>query len=262
MMRHPGFCRLIALLAATTAYAHLLFWLAGDAFSETGYYLLNKSLLAVLLLAYVAATGQVRAAGLTGTTNFRTLPLYWPLFLLMGLILAGPVSPPDPRSLLALAGIAVAVGFAEELMFRGLVFHWFRDQPVRRTVLISAAAFGVAHLTGLLVSDAVAVILAQSVFASAVGAVLACARARDHSIWLPVAVHAGFDFVALAAAGSIGSAFEDSPATVLRLLIPGILIWLWAAWLIRRLPGPTSPAELALSPPVSGQEAKPVHESG
>ena len=72
-----------------------------------------------------------------------------------------------------------------------------------------------------IVSDATAVILSQSVFASAVGAVIACARARDDSIWLPIAVHAGFDFVALAAAGSVGGVLEDTPANVLRLLIPG-----------------------------------------
>jgi hypothetical protein len=76
----------------------------------------------------------------------------------------------------------------------------------------------------------------QCVFASAVGAVFACARARDDSIWLPIAVHAGFDFVAFAAAGSIGGALEDSPATVIRLLVPGLLIWFWAAWLIWRAP--------------------------
>ena len=121
-------------------------------------------------------------------------------------------------------------------MFRGLVFHWFRDQTVRRQILISALAFGGAHLFGLLVTDAVAVILAQSVFASAVGAVIACARARDDSIWLPISVHAGFDFVALTAAGGLGAALADTPETVLRLLVSGLLIWLWAAWLIWRAP--------------------------
>ena len=154
----------------------------------------------------------------------------------MILIMSGPLALPDAGTLAALAAVAVCVGFAEELMFRGLVFHWFEDQSMRRRVLISALAFGAAHLGGLLVTDAVAVILAQSVFASAVGAVFACARARDQSIWLPIAVHAGFDFVAFAAAGGIGSALEDTPATVLKLLIPGILIWMWAAWLLWRMP--------------------------
>jgi membrane protease YdiL (CAAX protease family) len=236
MTLHPGLRNLVILLVVTTIYGRVIAPVAGGLGTETAAYLLNKGLLAALLLAYVVSTGQLRAAGLVGETHWRTLWVYWPLFLLMALILMGPLTPPPPDALLALAAIAVSVGFAEELMFRGLVFHWFRDLPIRGRILVSAFAFGGAHLGGLLATDAVAVVLAQSVFASAVGAVFACARARDDSIWLPVAVHAGFDFVAFAAAGSIGGALEDSPATVLKLLIPGLLIWIWAGWLVWRAP--------------------------
>lgn len=244
---HEGLRKLLILLAATTAYGQLFSWAAGDALSQTSYYLINKSVLAALLLAYVLGTRQVRAAGLTGDVNLGTVPIYWPIFLLMALILLGPITPSGPGRLAALGAIALCVGFAEELMFRGLVFHWFRDLPVRRTILVSAFAFGAAHLGGLLVSDATAVILAQSVFASAVGAIMACARARDRSIWLPIAVHAGFDFAALAAAGSIGGALEDSSATIVRLLVPGAVMWLWAAWLIRRIPN-----DARVTPPPPG----------
>jgi membrane protease YdiL (CAAX protease family) len=236
MSLHPGVRNLVLLLVATTAYSHLVRPLGLYVGSETFYYLLNKGLLAVLLLVFVAMTGQLRAAGLAGGMNLRTLPDYWPMFLLMALILAGPVSPPETGMLLALAGIAVSVGFAEELMFRGLVFHWFRDQSVRRQILISALAFGGAHLGGLLVTDAAAVIVAQSIFASGVGAIIASARARDRSIWLPIVIHAGFDFAAFAAAGSVGGVLVDSPATVVRLLVAAIIVWLWAARLIWRAP--------------------------
>jgi xanthine/uracil permease len=97
-------------------------------------------------------------------------------------------------------------------------------------------AFGGAHLGGLLVTDAAAVIVAQSIFASGVGAIIASARARDRSIWLPIVIHAGFDFAAFAAAGSVGGALVDSPATVVRLLVAAIIVWLWAARLIWRAP--------------------------
>ena len=236
MKLHSGVVKLVWLLALTTLYGQLVAPLGRSLGSETAYYLFNKGLLAVLLVGYVLATGQARAAGLTGTSRLATLPVYWPLFLLMALIALGPTATPDAETLLVLAAIAVSVGIAEEVVFRGLLFHSFRDQTVRRQILISALAFGGAHLFGLLVTDAVAVILAQSVFASAVGAVIACARARDDSIWLPISVHAGFDFVAFAAAGGIGAALADTPATVVRLLVPGLLIWLWAAWLIWRAP--------------------------
>lgn len=154
---------------------------------------------------------------------------YWPMYLLMALILAGPMTPPGTPTLLALAAIAVCVGFGEELMFRGLVFHWFRDRTVRAQILISSLAFGGAHLIALLHVDAPAVILSQAFFASAVGAVFASARARDRSIWIPIMVHSLFDFVALAASGSIGEALADTPETVVRLLVGGAVIWLWGA---------------------------------
>lgn len=236
MSIHPGIRKLVLLLAATTAYGQLFALAASGIETETGYYFLNKGLLAALLFAYVFATKQVRAAGLVAQVNPRTLPDYAPLFLVMALILLGPVASVAPLTLAMLAGVSISVAMAEELMFRGLVFHWFRDQPVRRQILISAFAFGGAHLLGLLVMDAVAVIVAQSIFASGVGAVFACARARDRSIWLPVIVHAAFDFVALAAAGGIGGALEDSPATVIRLLVAAVIVWLWAARLIWRAP--------------------------
>ncbi|KPK57924.1 MAG: hypothetical protein AMJ59_17425 [Gammaproteobacteria bacterium SG8_31] len=236
MAIHPGIRKLVLLLVATTAYGQLFAFVASGVESETGYYLLNKGLLAALLFAYVFVTRQMRVTGLVAQADPRTLPDYAPLFLLMALILLGPVASVEPVTLAMLAGVSISVGFAEELMFRGLVFHWFRDQSVRRQILISAFAFGGAHLLGLLVMDAVAVIVAQSIFAAGVGAVFACARARDRSIWLPVMVHAAFDFVALAAAGGIGSALEDSPATVIRLLVGAVIVWLWAAWLIWRAP--------------------------
>lgn len=236
MKLHSGVVKLLILLLVTTLYGQLVAPFARSFGSTEAYYLFNKGLLAVLLVAYVVVTGQARAAGLTGSSRLATLPVYWPLFLLIVLLMLAPTTPPDAQTLMLFAGVAVSVGIAEELMFRGLVFHWFRDQTVRRQILISALAFGGAHLLGLLVTDAVAVILAQSVFASAVGAVIACARARDDSIWLPISVHAGFDFVALTAAGGIGGALADTPETVLRLLVSGLLIWLWAAWLIWRAP--------------------------
>ena len=225
MKLHSGVVKLVILLLVTTLYGQLVAPFARSFGSTEAYYLFNKGLLAILLVAYVVMTGQARAAGLTGSSRLATLPVYWPLFLLIVLLMLAPTAPPDAQTMMLFAGVAVSVAIAEELMFRGLVFHWFRDQTVRRQILISALAFGGAHLFGLLVTDAVAVILAQSVFASAVGAVIACARARDDSIWLPISVHAGFDFVALTAAGGIGGALADTPETVLRLLVSGLLIW-------------------------------------
>lgn len=236
MTLHRGIKYLALLILATTLYNQAMRPLAPLLGTETGYYLVNKGLLALLLLGFVILTGQVKASGLGRGTNPKTLHLYWPLFLLMALILAGPKTPPELPMLLALGLIALSVGFGEELMFRGLVFHWFRDRPVRTQILISALAFGGVHLIALLHFDAVAVIVSQAFFASGVGAVFAAARARDCSIWIPIMVHALFDFVAFAASGSIGSVLADTPDTVMRLLVGGTLIWFWGGYLVWKAP--------------------------
>lgn len=236
MSLHSGIKPLFLLILATTLFNQAIRPLLSFAGDETTYYLLNKALLALLLLAFVVLTRQVKEAGLGRGMNLGTLHLYWPMFALMGMILLGPSNPPGLATLLALAGICASVGFAEELMFRGLLFHWFRDQSVRARILISAFAFGGVHLIAVFSVDATAVIVSQAYFASAVGAVFASARARDVSIWLPITVHALFDFVAFVASGSIGSALADSPATVIRLLIGGTVIWLWGGYLVWRAP--------------------------
>lgn len=254
MPLRSALARLAVLVLATTIFNQAVRPLSPLLGSETGFYLVNKTLLALLLLGFVLLTRQARACGLGGGANLGTLHLYWPMFALMALILLGPKNPPELPMLLALGGIALSVGFAEELMFRGLLFHWFRDQSVRTRILVSAFAFGGVHLIAVLYVDATAVIVSQSFFASGVGAVFAAARARDVSIWIPIAVHALFDFVAFAASGSIGSALADSPETVIRLLVGGALIWLWGGYLVWKAPR----WEASRGRPVMQEAADPV----
>ena len=60
MSLHPGVRNLVLLLVATTAYGHLIRPLGPYVGSEAFYYLLNKGLLAVLLLGAWLLTGFYR----------------------------------------------------------------------------------------------------------------------------------------------------------------------------------------------------------
>ena len=205
--------------------------------SESDYYIVNKGVFAILLLGAVAGAGLHRQAGLVAQVNWRTLPLYWPMALILGLIWLGSKNPPSATDAAKILVFCVAVGITEELIFRGLVFHWFRRLPPRGVVLVSATSFGAMHLAGLVSEIHPAVIFSQAYFAFAVGLVFAGARARDVSILLPIAVHAGFDFLAVSAKGGVTQTFENVEQMVFGLLFTGTIAMVWGLFLLWRLKG-------------------------
>jgi len=206
--------------------------------SELDYYIVNKWLLALLVLGAVLGTGLRRQTGLVARVNWRTLPLYWPMALLLGLLWLGPASPPGVTDAAKILVFCVAVAISEELMFRGLVFHWFRRWSPRGVVVVSAGAFGAMHLAGLVTEIHPAVILSQAYFAFALGLIFAGARARDVSILLPIAVHAVFDIFALSArGGSVSKTFENVEQAVTGMLFAGTIALVWGLILLWRLKG-------------------------
>lgn len=203
--------------------------------SELDYYVVNKGVFAILLLGVVAGAGLRRQAGLVPRANWRTLPLYWPMALILCLIWLGSQNPPGLSDAAKILAFCVAVGIGEEVMFRGLVFHWFRRLPARGVVLVSAVSFGAMHLAGLATEIHPAVILSQAYFAFALGLIFAGARARDVSILLPIAVHAGFDFIAISAKGSVSQTFADVEQMVTGMLFAGTIATAWGLFLLWRL---------------------------
>jgi hypothetical protein len=86
--------------------------------AELDYLVVNKWVFAILLLGAVFGTGLHRQAGLVVQVNWRTMPLYWPVALILGLIWLGPLDLPTISDAAKIAVLCVAVGIGEELMFR------------------------------------------------------------------------------------------------------------------------------------------------
>ena len=211
--------------------------------AELDYYIVNKWLLALILVSVVLVMGLRKETGLVAHVNWRTLPLYWPMAVILGLLWMGAAGLPAGEVLLKIVIFCVAVGISEELMFRGLVFHWFRALPQRGVVLISAAAFGSVHLVGLASEIHPAAILAQAYFAFALGLIFAGARARDVSIVLPILAHAVFDIFALGATGGVSQTFENVPQAVAGMLFAGSIALGWGLYLVWKL-GRTESGEI------------------
>ena len=195
----------------------------------------NKVILAIGLLVVVYKLKLQQQCGLVLKVNWRTLPIYWPFALVAVATLSTGINTDTSISILATILLTtIAVGIGEELMFRGLVFHWFRDLSVRKKILISTFSFGGMHLLGLLSSIDSTIIFAQIYFVTGLGITVAYARARDYSIVLPIMVHAIFDFITIGSKGGVveGAATAAPEQMVAGIVAVGTICWVWGGFLL------------------------------
>ena len=200
-----------------------------------GLQMVNKVIFAVGLLIVVYKLKLQRQCGLVFKVNWRTLPIYWPFALVAVATLSTGINTDTSISVLAIIFVTtLAVGIGEELMFRGLVFYWFRDLSVRKQILISALTFGGMHLLGLLSNIDSSIILAQVYFVAGLGITVAYARARDYSIMLPIMVHFVFDFITIGSKGGVENAAATAAPEqmVAGILAVGTIAWVWGGFLL------------------------------
>jgi len=84
--------------------------------------------------------------------------------------------------------VGILVPISEELFFRGAIYTWLRERAsMWPAVLISAALFGLGHF------DSLGVVAASFVM----GAVNAVVFEKTRSIWVPIAIHAANNSLAV-----------------------------------------------------------------
>jgi membrane protease YdiL (CAAX protease family) len=203
--------------------------------SKMGFMMMNKTVFAIGLLVFVYRSNLQRQCGLVLKANWRTLPLYWPMALIAIGTLTTGINTETSGLMFAIIFMTVLSGiFIEELMFRGLVFHWFRDVSVRKQILISGLGFGGLHLLGLFSGIEPLVILSQVYMAAAFGIIFGYARARDYSIMIPILVHFTFNLVTLGAKGGVHEAAASAPVEqmVIGMMTMGTFTWIWGGYLL------------------------------
>lgn len=88
---------------------------------------------------------------------------------------------------LILLTVGIVAPIAEELLFRGLIFHMFnRHLNIRVALIIQGLLFGAFHMN-----------LVQGVYASVLGIVLGLAYLLTGSLWIPILMHIVNNSVAL-----------------------------------------------------------------
>ena len=170
--------------------------------------------------------------GLRQKGHWKSLILYWPIWLVALLSLAGGWQATDPMLVINILLFVIAVGITEEVIFRGFFFHYLRVLQPGVVILISSAAFGSMHLMGFFAQFPTGLVLAQVYFAAGFGMILGNDRARHGALSVPIFVHAAFDFAAMGAKGGLQEMLVHDPQIVLGMLIGGTMLWAWGLWLI------------------------------
>lgn len=104
----------------------------------------------------------------------------------------------------------IALGIAEEFIFRGIILNLFIDKfdktkkGIYISIALSSIIFGVAHVTNVFYGVSLESSLIQAAGASMLGALFAAIYLRSRNIWVVVIIHALNDFSALIGSGLFG----------------------------------------------------------
>jgi membrane protease YdiL (CAAX protease family) len=195
------------------------------------------SVASIFLLAAVAYTGWWREVGLQpdGTTSNFMVLIAPGLAVIVIWVVAFRRRLPEGTTLL-LAGVnTLLVGFSEEVMFRGILFHATETFfGYAWAVAITAAVFGLMHaLNGLITGKPVRAV-EQAFLTILFGFWIGAVRLYLSTIYPLIIIHWLWDFGLFAAAPSKTAPADNSPASKIFLLPIAIAIALFAygLWLL------------------------------
>jgi membrane protease YdiL (CAAX protease family) len=144
--------------------------------------------------------------------RWPSLWLLWlPVLLLVESNLSDHSGSVGTRTVVLGVVAVLLVGYTEEMWFRGVILGSLQSRSPRSAVLVSAAAFGLLHVTNARALGLSASI-GQAVGALAIGLAFGAARVRIRSIAPLIVLHAAFDL-----AFTIGLAPAPSPLTAREL---------------------------------------------
>lgn len=156
--------------------------------------------LAVVMLVYLHRTGIGAEIGL-GTPPAVPAPRMWfylPLLLLVGMPLTSGLR--HDLAALAVGAIVVhyvAVGFLEEVLFRGLLLRAMlnKRRPVW-AVVISALTFGIGHVVSLLIGQSAQDTVWQIINATFVGLIFTLVVIATASLTMVIIAHMLYNIIA------------------------------------------------------------------
>jgi len=240
--------RLPIALLALAVYLAIVFWDAWVPHAFTGLMasLVNgispHLLVGAAFLVALAAALRWGDLGLNAPRPWRSLLVLVPslLYLVVFLGLALALGLPPARAALFVGLNTFLAGFAEEMMFRGILFRaLLKRLSLWTAIWLTSLSFGTVHLLNALTTGDLGMAAVQAVAAFMTGTFLLAIVLRTGSLWPSILYHAAWDFsIGLIAAGHPppAAAVVQSHAAAISL-VPMLLVlpnFLYALFLLRR----------------------------
>ena len=179
-----------------------------------------------------------------GGFKFLLLPLIF-LFILFAIALSEDkgntlfLGFTSLKQLFSFLLILLMLGFTEELLFRGILYHGLETKfGVLSTVLFSALIFGLFHYVNMLIGAEFYATTYQVIHATAAGFMYATLRLRIGAIWPVMLFHSMWD-IGLVIIGSLQHSTSDKHSQVLSsfsilyavmLILPALIYGIFVYW--------------------------------
>lgn len=120
-----------------------------------------------------------------------------------------------------------AVGFNEEIYFRGLAFKFLEEKGRRRAIVCTSVIFGILHLANALNGKNALYLVLQMLFAFMAGFVLVEIVSISKSLWIVIIWHAAHDYIA----GVTNDVFDTTKLIILAVQVVVLLIYAIYLWI-------------------------------
>ncbi len=120
----------------------------------------------------------------------------------------------------------VAVGFNEEIYFRGLAFQVISVKGRKNAIIWTSMVFGILHLFNALSGKNTLDLILQMLFAFLVGFVLAEVVSITKSLWALIIWHAAHDYIS----GITGDSLDKTALIILAVQVGVLLIYAICIW--------------------------------
>ncbi len=128
--------------------------------------------------------------------------------------------------LVILACFTIAVGFNEEIYFRGLILKFLEQKGSKIAIIGSSVIFGVLHLINALNDKNTLYLILQMLFAFLVGLVLAEIVTITKSLWVPIIWHVSHDFIS----GVTGDSLDVKALILLGIQVAILIVYAVYMW--------------------------------
>ena len=141
-----------------------------------------------------------------------------------------------PMEVIIYALTCLAVGFFEEMAFRGCIFTVVLERTKKNAwgvfvaIFISSAIFGIVHLVNIIAGGSVGAVILQVCYSFLIGGMCSVILVRTSNIWYCVLLHAVYNFsggvVPECGGGAIWTAPEIALTAVVAVIITVYVIFI------------------------------------